>query len=128
MDSVVRDLCASFHLSSKQPNKITNYQEPHNDEPHRRFAIPKVHSVYFNCPWAHLVNCSFKPGLCDYKAYAFFSFFFSFNFIFFQVYCLEVRQSYTLHILYTISSTLTGTIHSYCNIIDCISYALPTSL
>ena len=53
-------------------------------------------------------------------------FFFPFSFLFwFQVYGIVVRQSYPLHSApLGISSTPTGTIHSYCNIINCSPYAL----
>ena len=47
----------------------------------------------------------------------------------FQVYNLVVKQSHTLHgIPLNISSTPMGTVHSYHNITDYISYALLISL
>ena len=46
----------------------------------------------------------------------------------FQVHGLVVKQPYTLYsVPLSVSGTLNGAMHSYCNIIDYISYALLTS-
>lgn len=46
-------------VTPKQPGE-THYHEPHNYEPHISFIIPKVQSIYLNCPRAQKKNQQFK--------------------------------------------------------------------